>query len=318
MKKRKLGRTFLLVSELGLNTAKFGSPNDDTAAFALLDTYYNSGGSFLQSSGDGRSEEIVGRWREARGVARDSLVLASQISFSRPPHGGSMAFVNSIRETTERSLRRLRTRHLDLLVCTWDDNLVPIDDLLEATDMLTRAGSVRYAVAGGFPSWRVADSIHRSQGRNRARFEALQTGYSLVSAARFEPEAIALCREHRLGFLAESPLAGGFLARRPVSLRELLNLDRNWLEARFGGNAHDSILKALAEIADGRSATPAQIALAWVLQNPHVTAAVITPPAVRELTELIRAIDIVLSTEELAALAKAATAQAPLAELSPV
>lgn len=326
MNQRKLGRTNLLVSELALNTAQFGSAIDETSAFALLDAYHASGGAFLQSagstatarSGQGRSEEIVGRWLEARGIDRDRIVLATRINFSRPSHGGSSAFVNSIRETFERSLRRLRTKHLDLLVCPWDNGLAPIDDVLEALNMLTRAGCLRAAVAGGFPSWRVADSIHRSQIRDYPRFEALQAKYSLMSHARLEPEDLSLGREHRLGFLAVSPLAGGFLARRPVSLRELLNLDRDWHEVRFGGHAGDQVLKLLAEIADRRAATPAQIALAWVLQNPQVTAAVITPTVVRELTELIRAAGIVLSADEMAALAKATTAQTSPSEPCPV
>ncbi len=322
MNKRKLGRTNLLVSELSLNGEKFGLANDETTAFALLDTYYASGGNFLQSVGstvrtdESRSEEIIGRWRETRRIDRDRLVLASRINFTRPSHGGSIAFVNSIREATERSLRRLRTNHLDLLVCAWNEHLAPIDDLLEAMDMLIRAGCVRYTAAGGFPSWRMVDSIHRSGLHNQARLEALQAEYSLASRAGREPEAIAMCREHRLGFLADSPLAGGFLARRPVSLRELLNLDRSWHEARFGGNIGDPMLKVLAEIADRRSATPAQIALAWVLQNPYIAAAVITPLDVRELTELVRAAAIVLSAKEMTALAKATAPQVPQLEYS--
>lgn len=326
MNKRKLGRTNLHVSELCLNTAKFGFVHDEASSFALLDTYYTCGGSFVQSLGfapnsaaaqlvESSSEDIVGRWHETRGVNRDSLVLASRINFFRPAHGGAIAFANLIRAACERSLRRLRTKHLDLLICEWDDHLMPVEDLLEAVDMLIRAGLVRYAVAGGFPPWRVVDSIHRSGTRNHARFEALQAEYSLMNRARFEPEALSMCREHRLGFLARSPLAGGFLAKRPVSVRELINLDRDWKNERFGSNVGDAVLKALAEIADKRLATPAQIALAWVLRNPQVTSALISAPAARELRELMRATDISLSADETGALANVTTVQDPRMEL---
>ena len=326
MNKRKLGRTNLHVSELCLNATKFGFVHDETSSFALLDTYYTCGGSFIQSLGfapnsiaaqlvESSSEDIVGRWHETRRINRDSLVLASRINFFRPAHGGAIAFANRIREACERSLRRLRTKHLDLLICDWDDHLVPVEDFLEAVDMLIRAGFVRYVVAGGFPPWRVVDAIHRSGTRHHARFEALQAEYSLMARARFEPEALSMCRDHRLGFLARSPLAGGFLAQRPVSPHEALNLDRDWKNERFGSNVGDAVLQVLAEIADKRLATPAQIALAWVLRNSQVTSAIISAPAARELRELICAAKIVLSAEETGALANVTTMQDPRMEL---
>lgn len=325
MNRRKLGRTDLHVSELGLNTAKFGSACDETSSLALLDAYYTTGGSFIQSLGfaptsllaqvaESPSEDIVGRWHETRGISRNSLVLASRVNFCRPAYGGSIAFANLIREATERSLRRLRTKHLDLIICEWDEHLAPVDDLLEAADMLIRAGLVRYAVAASFPPWRVVDSIHRSRARNHARFEAMQEDYSLVSRSRFEPEALSMCREHRLGFFARSPLAGGFLARRPVSSSELRNLDTGRESERFGKNMGNAVLQVLSEIADKRIATSAQIALAWVLRNPQVTSAVTSPIEARELRELVRAVDITLTAEETGALTKVSTVPDPRRE----
>ncbi len=318
MNRRKLGRTNLHVSELCLNTAKLGWTNDEAAAFALLDTYYISGGSFIQSLGfapnslaaqlvESSSENLVGLWHETRGIRRDSLTLASRINFFRPAHGGSIAFAHLIRAACEHSLRRLRTQHLDLLICEWDDQLTPVEDLLEAVDQLIRAGLVRYAVASGFPPWRVMNSIHRSGTRNHARFEALQAEYSLLNRVRFEPEVLAMCREHRLGFLARSPLAGGFLALRPGLGRELLPLDRDGKSEHCGRNAADAVLQVLAEVADQRLATPAQIALAWVLRNSHVSSVTISAPAPDELRDLIRAADIHLHPEETGALANVTT-----------
>lgn len=326
MKKRKLGRINLHVSELCLNTAKFGWLNDEAESFALLDAYYTCGGSFIQSLAlapnsvtaelaESTSEDIVGRWHEARGIARDGLVLASRINFFRPTHGGSIAFANHIREACERSLRRTRTKHLDLLICDWDEDLLPVDDVLEAVDMLIRAGLVRYAVAGGFPPWRVVDSLHRSNTRSHARFEALQTDYSLINRGNFEPEALAMCREHRLGFLATAPLGGGFLAQRVSSSTGVLHSGRNWKTERFGSNVGDATLQVLAEVADKRLATSAQIALAWVLRNPQVTSAVVSATNARELRELVRAAEIVLTPEETGALAHVTAVQDPRMEL---
>lgn len=323
MEKRKLGRTDLHVSELNLNTDKFGWLADEAESFAVLDAYYTCGGSFIQTVGlasnsvtaevtESASEDIVGRWRERRGISRDGLVLASRINFFRPPHGGSIAFANHIREACERSLRRLRTTHLDLLICEWDDDLHPVDDVLEAVDRLIRAGFVRYVVAGGFPPWRVVDSLHRSNARKHARFEALQADYSLMNRGGFEPEALAMCREHRLGFLATAPLAGGFLARRPSTSPEA---DHDWKNERFGSRAGDVVLQVLAGIADKRLATPAQIALAWVLRNPQVTSAAISAANTRELRELTRAAGTILSPEETGALANVPATRPSLREL---
>ena len=327
MNRRKLGRTSLHVSELSLNTAKFGWTSDDETSFALLDAYYTCGGRFIQSLGfppksagarlvESSSEEIVGRWREARGIARDSLVLASRIAFFRPAHGGSTAFANLIRESCERSLQRLRTEHLDLLIFDWDECLAPVDDLLEAADGLIRAGLIRHAVAGDFPPWRVVDSLHRSGLRNHARFEALQTEYSLLTRNGIGAEALAMGRDHGLGFLARSPLAGGYLSRRPVSIRELFNLDRDW-KNELPSRGVDPVLEELSAIADKRLATPAQIALAWVLNNPHVSSALVSARTTRELREMIRAASIVLNPGETRALASAVAAQDSRMELHP-
>ena len=195
MKKRKFGRTHLQVSELSLNATKFGWLTDDSSSFAQLDAYHAGGGNFIQTLGfspnsvtaevlESSSEGIVGRWREARKINRDTLVLGSRINFFRPVHSGSIAFANAIREACERSLRQLRTSHLDLLICEWEDHLLPVEDFLDAVDRLVRAGLVRYTVADGFPPWRVVDSLHRSSTRDHIRFEAMQDEYSLLSRSR--------------------------------------------------------------------------------------------------------------------------------------
>jgi aryl-alcohol dehydrogenase-like predicted oxidoreductase len=316
MNKRKLGRTNLHVSELCLNAAKFGRIDDESTSMALLDAYYACGGSFIQSAGfcanatvtpigDSTSENVVGRWHQARGIKRDGLVLATRMALFRPAHGGSIAFTNLIREACERSLRRLRTSHLDFLICEWNEHLLPLDDVIDAVDLLIRAGLVRHAVAGGFPPWRVVDALHRACVRNRARFEAVQPEYSLLTRTGFGDEALHVCREHRMGFLARSPLAGGVLARPPTPNRENTNLDRSWAYERSWNQTGDAVLRVLAGVARKRLASPAQIALAWVLRNPQVTSTMISPMNADALRELARAAQIILSDDEAGALANA-------------
>ncbi|MEO6874772.1 MAG: aldo/keto reductase [Opitutaceae bacterium] len=319
MNKRKLGRTNLHISELCLSTSKFRWIDDEAAAFGLLDAYRSHDGNFIQNVGTcpgtagaqtvtDQGEAIVGRWHQRRAIPRDSLVLATRIDLLRPVHGGSISFANLIRESCENSLRRLQTNHLDLLICEWDDQLTPVEDLLEAVDRLQQAGIVRHVVAGGFPPWRVVDSLHRSGQRNHCRFEAMEAEFSLITRMRFEGEALAMCREHRLGFLARSPLAGGFLAPPPLSTRDLANVEPTWQNERFGNSGGDAVLAALAKLTEEGGATPAQIALAWVLRNPEVSAAVVSPTSPGDLHELIQASGLQLSADGVCALNEASRA----------
>jgi len=308
MKKRKLGRTDLYVSELNLNTDTFGWFADQAESFALLDSYYSCGGNFIQTVAaapdavtfglsDSASEHIVGRWLETRGISRGGLVVASRLDLLRPSYGDSRAFADLMRESCESSLRRLGTTHLDLLICEWDENLRPLDEVLGAADQLIRAGMVRHVAAAGSSCQPVVESLRGSPFRGHPRFEALQADYSLMDRTCFPPETIARCREHRLGFLAHSPLAGGFLTRRP----RRRGFDDDWRDERFGNEAGDAVLRVLAEVADKRLATPAQIALAWVLRHPQITSAAITPSSPRELRELVRAASTILTPEEMTA-----------------
>lgn len=324
--RRKFGRTGLFLSELGLDTASLGWINDAIAAFEQLDAYHEAGGGFVQMVGgcavaaDGtpcsvRSEEIVGQWHRDRGIARDSLVLSTRINFLRPVHGGGVAFANAIRESCEQSLRRLQSGHLDLLVCEWTDDLVPIEDAATAFDMLIRAGLVRHVVAADFPAWRVSDSLHRSTLRNQCRFDGLQTEYSLMIRARFEQEELVMAREHRLGLIARSPLADGFLSASPGSPPWQAMGEGGWLNERFGTNRGDAVKSALSGIVRGRDATTAQVALAWVLRDPLVTSALVSPATAPELLDLIRGVQLALTPDEIEALNAATVERHSQAEL---
>ncbi len=256
MHRRKLGRTDLLVSEIGLDARHLGRVGA-TSAGELLDAYHAAGGNFLQCAGvvtDAAStaaETLVGAWLRDRPGLRAGLVLATRLRPEWPAQGGSIARVNAVRAACERSLRRLRVSHLDLLVCEWHDELGDVDDVLEACDQLVRAGRLRHAVAAEFPLWRLADSLHRAQLRGRGRFEALQTGFPIGAPRRREREALALCAEHRLGLLAEPRLADA-----------------------AGSRADDALPAVLALQARELRASAAQVALAWMLSHPPVASVV--------------------------------------------
>jgi Predicted oxidoreductases (related to aryl-alcohol dehydrogenases) len=307
--KRLMGRTGLKLSELCLGTLNFGWKTDETTAHAILDAYHAAGGAFIQSTSFSRepilpsaafcwSEEFVGRWWTLRGIPRRELTLATRVHV-RQPEKGAGNFAEIVRETLEDSMRRLRTSYLDLVIFEWNDGLVPVDATLEAFDLVIRSGVARFIGAANFPAWRVADTLGRAYHGVHNRMEALQADYSLMTRARLESETMALCREHRLGFLASSPLAGGFLARERALESMLHTVRRERLMARFG-NAYGRLAHStVADVAARHEASTAQIALAWVLHNPTVTSALVGVHSVAQMNDLVRATSIVLSDEDL-------------------
>jgi aryl-alcohol dehydrogenase-like predicted oxidoreductase len=320
IKQRLLGRTGLKISELCLGTLNFGWKTDEKTAFAILDAYHAAGGNFIQATNHGPeialpsvaatfSEEIVGRWWKARGLRREDLFFATRIYVRQPPAGGVAAFTAIVREACQDSLRRLQTDWLDLVIFEWSEGLVPIAVSLEAFDVAVRGGMARYLGAAGFPVWRVVDSLGRAYLRSHCRFEALQADYSLITRARFEPEAMALCQEQRLSFFARSPLADGFLAGRGGFGPGLPPARREWLVGRFGNSYGAAARSVVADVAARHGVSPARVALAWVLHNPAVTAAVVGVQSVAQLDDLVQAAALPLSAADLVRLDHATAAE---------
>jgi 1-deoxyxylulose-5-phosphate synthase len=319
IKQRIMGRTGLKLSELCLGTLNFGWKTDETSAFAVLDAYYAAGGNFIQatsrspelmlpSASSSVSEEIVGRWWKSRSIPRQDLFLATRIHV-RQPAEGEASFIKVVRHAVQDSMRRLKTHYLDMVIFEWNAGLVPIRTTLEAFDQVVRSGSARFLGGANFPVWRVIDALGRAYLRNHSRLEALQTDYSLMTRARFEPEAMAMTQEQRLGFFASSPLAGGFLARREGICDHLGVGRRNRLTERYGNAYGDAALAAVGDVAARHEASSGQVALAWVLQNPAVTSAIVGVNSVAQLHELLHAPRLDLTERDLEQLGAATAAE---------
>jgi 1-deoxyxylulose-5-phosphate synthase len=315
IKQRTLGRTSLQVSELCLGTLNFGWKTDDSQSLAILDAYRAAGGNFIQASGHlpglelpsaspAFSEDVIGRWWTSRQIPRGDLIIATRINV-RQPVAGTSTLVRLAREKCQESLRRLKTAYIDILIFEWNDTLLPMRETLEAFDGLVRSGLVRFIGAANFPVWRVADAIGRAYLRNSCRMELLQADYSLMTRARFELEAMSLCQEQRLGFLARSPLAGGFLAPVDGPTDRIDSTRRDWLEQRFGNAYGDVALAGVHDVAARHQASAAQVALSWVLHNPSVTSAVVGVRSPAQLNELVAAAELAFSAVDLAQLAHA-------------
>lgn len=313
MQKRKLGRTELHVSELCLGTLSFGWTTPEPLSHTILDAFRAAGGNFIQATSLGPdlepsavpsnpSEEHVGTWLRNRNIPRHELVIGTRITLRRQQRGPEH-IAHNLHRCCETAINRLHCRYLDLILIEWHESLLPTDDILSAIERLKIAGLVRCVGASGFPTWRLMESLGRAARLNTNRIEVTQSDYSLLDHSRYEEDTLDLCQEHRLGFLARSPLAGGYLIN-PSASRTARS---QWLRARYDSAQTDATLASLQEIATARQITPSQVALSWVLANPRITAPVLGVTTIEHLQSAIAATQLQLTEDEMRRLTSGAS-----------
>ncbi|MGQ9765918.1 MAG: aldo/keto reductase [Anaerolineae bacterium] len=315
MNYRRLGRTGLKVSELCLGTMQFGWTADEATSFAIMDAFVEAGGNFIDTADiysrwaegnpGGVSEQIIGRWMKARGN-RGAIVLATKARGRMwdGPNGEGLSRLHLIR-ACEDSLRRLGTDYIDLYQTHSFDPDTPIDETLRALDDLVHAGKIRYIGASNYPAWRLTKALWVSDKLGLARYDSLQPHYNLAHRAEFERELKPLCEEEGIGVIPYSPLAGGFLTGKyrrdsvPASVRA------EGIQRRYFNERGFRIIDKLDEIARLRELTIVQVALAWLLTQPVITAPIIGANSVAQLSESLAAAGVRLSAEEMDALNQA-------------
>jgi aryl-alcohol dehydrogenase-like predicted oxidoreductase len=292
---------------------QFGWTADRDESFSVLDAFREAGGNFLDTANiysrwaegneGGVAEEIVGDWMRDR-ACREEMVIATKVRGRMwpGPNGEGLSRMH-IQRAVEGSLRRLGIDTIDLYQSHWVDLHTPIEETMAAFDALVKAGKVLYAGASNIPAWRLTRALWASDRLGLERYETLQPKYSLVHRAEFEAELEPLCREQGLGVLPYSPLAAGFLTGKyrqgaplPDSRRAEGVLERSMTPENF------ATLERVDLVAQGRGATPSQVALAWLLTKPTVTAPIIGANSVAQLTELLPSVTLELSQEEAALL----------------
>lgn len=313
MQYRKLGRTGLKVAPLCLGTMQFGWSCDEQTSFEIMDAYVEAGGNFLDTADvysrwvegnpGGVSEQIIGRWMKARGN-RDGIVLATKVRGQMGPGPNDMGLSRRhVIAAVEASLRRLQTDYIDLYQAHADDQETPLDETLGAFDDLVRQGKVRYIGASNYDAWRLTRALWESERHGYARYDSLQPHYSLAHRAEFERELEPLCLEQGIGVIPYSPLAAGFLSgkyRRDQPLPESARTED--VKRRYLNERGFALLDAVDGVAEARGATTAQVALAWLLARPSITAPIIGATSVQQLRETLGAGDVSLDAEQIAAL----------------
>jgi len=312
---RKMGRTGLNVSEFCLGTMQWGWTADEAAGVAVMDAFVAAGGNFIdtadiysswaENNPGGVSEEIIGRWMRARGNRHD-IVLATKVRGRMwpGPNGEGLSRLHIVR-ACEDSLRRLQTEYIDLYQTHWFDTDTPIDETLEALDRLVRQGKVRYIGCSNYPAWRLMESLWVSDRRNLARYDCIQPHYSLVHRAEFEREVQEVCMTFGLGVIPYSPLAGGFLTGKYRRGAETASARAAGIRNRYMNDTGWAVLDAVEQVAQQRGATATQIALAWQLNQPHITAPIIGANTPQQLGDALGASGLALSGDEMALLNQA-------------
>jgi len=292
MEKRRLGKSDLHVSPLCLGGNVFGWTADEAVSFALLDSFVAAGFNFIDTADvyskwapghhGGESETILGDWLKRRGK-RDDVVIATKVGSEMGPGKKGLSKVY-IARAVEESLRRLGTDYIDLYQSHRDDPDTPIEEALEAYGALIKAGKVRAIGASNFTAERLAASLEASAQHGLPRYETLQPEYNLM-VRDFEQALAPLCQRHGLGVIPYFGLASGFLTGKYRSKADLKQSQRGEdVEAYLSARGF-KVLDALDAIAERRDATPAQVALAWLMTK--VTAPIASATSLKQLGDLV-------------------------------
>jgi aryl-alcohol dehydrogenase-like predicted oxidoreductase len=302
-----MGATGAQVSQLCLGCMSFGGMSDwmlnEDASLPILRKAVEAGINFFDTAdiySRGESEEILGKGLKALKVPRDETVVATKV-FMPMGSGPNMAGLSRkhIAQAIDASLTRLGMDYVDLYQIHRFDYRTPIEETIEALDDVVKAGKALYIGASSMFAYQFSNYLHRADATGRTRFSMMQNHYNLLYREE-EREMNPLCLEEGVGLIPWSPLAGGALAgnREAGTVRSKSALARD----RYSRPADQAVVDALKGVAAKRGETPAQVAIAWLLSKPAVTAPIIGATKAAHLDDPIRAIDSPLSEEDIAAL----------------
>jgi aryl-alcohol dehydrogenase-like predicted oxidoreductase len=298
----RLGRSGLRVSRICLGTMNFGPETDEPVAHRIMDRALEAGINFFDTANvygwgqnKGRSESIVGHWL-SQGDRRDRVVLATKVygSMYEGPNGGRLSAYH-IRRACEDSLRRLKTDRIDLYQMHHIDRDTPWDEIWQAMDLLVSQGKVIYVGSSNFAAWNIAQANEIATRRKIFGLVSEQSLYNLA-ARSIELEVIAACRAYGVGVLPWSPLGGGLLGgvlkKATAGRRASERLQREVEKHRAKVEAYERLCDEIGE-------KPANVAVAWLLHRPGVTAPIIGPRTLDQLEDALRAETMRLSAEVL-------------------
>lgn len=313
MKYRTLGRSKIKTAPLIFGGNVFGWTLDEKSSFDMIDAWLDAGFNMIDTAdvyskwvdghSGGESENVLGRYFAKRGN-RDRVVLASKVGMEMPEQGEGLSR-GWITTEIENSLRRLNTDYLDLYFAHVDDDATPLDEALEAFDRLISDGKVRAIGASNYDGARLVAALGAARDLEVPRYEVLQPFYNLYDRFDFENDLAEICQEHELGVTPYFALASGFLTGKYRSRADAEGRARApFVDAYFDARGL-RILDALDDVAARYDATAAAIALAWLIQQPSVTAPIVSATSESQFDQLVTATSVTLDDDALALLDEA-------------
>jgi aryl-alcohol dehydrogenase-like predicted oxidoreductase len=311
----RLGRTGLTVSRLALGTMTFGLQTDETVSHQILDRAAEGGINFLDTADvyplggtvetTGRTEEIIGRWLRAKGSSRRAdFILATKavgkVGTNSWDQGSSR---KHLLDAIDASLDRLQTDYVDLYQLHGDDRETPLDETLEALDVIVRSGRARYIGVSNFLAYRLARAIGRAELNRLTRMVSVQPRYSLLFR-EIERELLPLAGEEGLGVIPYNPLAGGLLTGKykpggkpEENTRFTLGTAGSMYQNRYWNDRSFATVTALHKLADEAGVPLATLAVAWVMANPLITAPLLGASRPEQLDATLAAADYKLDAD---------------------
>lgn len=316
MQTRRMGRTGLYVTPICFGGNVLGWTTDQQRSYDVLDTFVAGGGNFIDSADvysrwapghvGGESERILGDWMQARNN-RTNLIIATKVGMRMDdgPNGEGLSRYRIIKHV-EDSLKRLKTDYIDLYQSHADDLNTPLDETLRAYDDLISSGKVRYIGASNFAAWRLTKALWVSDRHNLARYECVQPRYNLVMRADYERELEPMCISEGVGVITYSSLASGFFSGKYRAGQALPTSPRaGGVQANYMNERGFKILAAVDAVAKELNTTSGQVALAWIMARPGITAAIASGTTVDQVKDLTASAELVLPAAAIASLTEA-------------
>jgi aryl-alcohol dehydrogenase-like predicted oxidoreductase len=301
----RLGRTALKVSRFCLGTMNFGPQTTEQDSHAIMDKAIDVGINFVDTAnvygwktGEGWTEQIIGRWIAQAGGRREKVVLATKVfgKMSDWPNHSRLSALH-IRRACEESLKRLQTDHIDLYQMHHVDRDAPWDEIWQAMETLVQQGKVLYVGSSNFAGWHIAQACEAAKSRHFLGLVSEQSLYNLIDRT-VELEVLPACAGYGLGFIPWSPLKGGVLSghHKEKAARRAGDMQQKAIAKH--GEQLDRFVAFCKELGH----VPSDVALAWVLANPTVTAPIVGPRTMDHLTGALKALEITLDKSALAKL----------------
>ena len=319
MQKRALGSTGLHVAPLAFGGNVFGWTVDEPMSFRLLDAFVERGFNLIDTADaysrwvpghqGGESETIIGRWIAQRG-RNDDVVIATKVG-SDMGLGRKCLRKDYIVGACEQSLRRLQIDCIDLYQSHWDDPSTPLEETLDAYALLVRQGKVRAIGASNLDAGRLEGALATSRAHGFPRYETLQPHYNLYHRSLFEGPLEDLCMREGLGVITYFSLASGFLTGKYRSPADFGKSPRGGGMQEFLDARGLRILAALDQVAARHDASPAQVALAWLMARPSVTAPIASATSIDQLEELMDSVGMALGADDIDILDQASAIASP-------